>query len=192
MTATVISSLDFITSIIAGVVIFSILGALSKETKVPLDQVTFLKNKVNNCRLTYFFQIVQGGQGLAFIAYPTALARLPVPQVRHNTILDLFIDLWFRFGQSCSSSCSSFWGLIQSLLFLRLSSQLFMMGWDNLLYFHWFSHKDFFQIPTLKRFKPIMTFLLCMSCFLISLPCMSYSGLITRHHFTHFYIPHCP
>ena len=55
------------------------------------------------------------------------------------------------------------------------------------MYFHRFSHKDFFQIPTLKRFKPIMTFLLCMSCFLISLPCMSYSGLITRHHFTHFY-----
>merc|ERR1719320_1639125 len=73
VTATVISSLDFITSIIAGVVIFSILGALSKETKIPLDQVRFLKNQVNSLKLTYFFQIVQGGQGLAFIAYPTAL-----------------------------------------------------------------------------------------------------------------------
>ena len=93
MTATVISSLDFITSIIAGVVIFSILGALSKETNVPLDKVRFLKNQVNSFKLTYFFQIVQGGQGLAFIAYPTALARLPVPQVRDNTLLDLFIDL---------------------------------------------------------------------------------------------------
>ena len=51
------------TSVIAGIVIFSILGALSKATGVPLDQV------------------VQGGQGLAFIAYPTALSTLPLPQV---------------------------------------------------------------------------------------------------------------
>ena len=41
VTATVISSLDFVTSIIAGVVIFSIMGALSKETGVPLDKVGY-------------------------------------------------------------------------------------------------------------------------------------------------------
>jgi len=125
VTATVISSLDFITSIIAGVVIFSILGALSKETKVPLDE------------------IVQGGQGLAFIAYPTALARLPVPQV------------W-------------------SIMFFFM---LFLLGLDSEFALLETVLTAFYDgIPTLKRFKPIMTFLLCMSCFLISLPCMSYSG----------------
>jgi len=125
VTATVISSLDFITSIIAGVVIFSILGALSKETGVPLDK------------------IVEGGQGLAFIAYPTALARLPVPQV------------W-------------------AIMFFFM---LFLLGLDSefaLLETVLTSFYDGF--PTLKRFKPILTFLLCTSCFLLSLPCMSYSG----------------
>jgi len=125
VTATVISSLDFVTSIIAGVVIFSILGALSKETGVPLDK------------------IVQGGQGLAFIAYPTALARLPVPQV------------W-------------------SIMFFFM---LFLLGLDSEFALLETVLTAFYDgIPSLKRFKPIMTFLLCMSCFLISLPCMSYSG----------------
>jgi len=125
VTATVISSLDFVTSIIAGVVIFSILGALSKETGIPLDK------------------IVEGGQGLAFIAYPTALARLPVPQV------------W-------------------AIMFFFM---LFLLGLDSefaLLETVLTSVYDGF--PTLKRFKPILTFLLCASCFLISLPCMTYSG----------------
>jgi solute carrier family 6 amino acid transporter-like protein 5/7/9/14 len=125
VTATVISSLDFVTSIIAGVVIFSILGALSKETGVPLSE------------------IVEGGQGLAFIAYPTALARLPVPQV------------W-------------------SIMFFFM---LFLLGLDSEFALLETVLTAFYDgIPTLKRFKPIMTFLLCMSCFLISLPCMSYSG----------------
>jgi len=125
ITATVISSLDFITSIIAGVVIFSILGALSKETGIPLDE------------------IVQGGQGLAFIAYPTALARLPVPQVW--AIMFFFM-----------------------LFLLGLDSEFALLETVLTAFYDGF--------PALKRFKPIMTFLLCMSCFLISLPCMSYSG----------------
>merc|ERR1712106_53561 len=120
-----ISSLDFITSIIAGVVIFSILGALSKATGVPLDQV------------------VQGGQGLAFIAYPTALSTLPLPQLWAV----MFFFMLFLLG------LDSEFALLETVL--------------TALY-------DGF--PALKRFKPIMTFLLCMSCFLISLPCMSYSG----------------
>ena len=33
-------------------------------------------------------------------------------------------------------------------------------------------------LPVLKRFKPLMTFLLCSSCFLLSLPCVSQSGNI--------------
>jgi len=125
VTATVISSLDFITSIIAGVVIFSILGALSKETGVEIQD------------------IVKGGQGLAFIAYPTALARLPVPQVWAI----MFFFMLFLLG------LDSEFALLETVLTAFYDA-----------------------IPTLKRFKPVVTFLLCLSCFLISLPCMSYSG----------------
>jgi len=60
--ASVVSSLDFITSIISSCVVFSILGYLAETTGIEnLDEVT------------------KGGQGLAFIAYPEALARLPLP-----------------------------------------------------------------------------------------------------------------
>ena len=63
ITATVISSLDFITSIIAGVLVFSILGHQSAVSGIEIDK------------------LVDGGQGLAFIAYPDALTQLPVPQL---------------------------------------------------------------------------------------------------------------
>ncbi len=45
-----------------GVVIFSVLGALAHELDRPIEEA------------------VRSGQGLAFIAYPEALARLPIPQ----------------------------------------------------------------------------------------------------------------
>jgi solute carrier family 6 (neurotransmitter transporter, glycine) member 5/9 len=64
ITATAISSLDFLTSIIAGIVIFAILGQLKLEA--GLEDID---------------QVIKGGQGLAFIAYPEALSRLPVPQL---------------------------------------------------------------------------------------------------------------
>ena len=63
ITATVISSLDFVTSIIAGVLVFSILGHQSHVSGIEIDD------------------LVEGGQGLAFIAYPDALTQLPVPQL---------------------------------------------------------------------------------------------------------------
>ena len=59
--AHIISFIDFLTSLIASVVIFSTLGHSALQLGVPVDQV------------------VAGGQGLAFIAYPEALSHLPVP-----------------------------------------------------------------------------------------------------------------
>ena len=59
--AAFVSSMDFFTSIISSCVVFSILGYLSRETGVPVDEVA------------------KGGQGLAFIAYPEALATVPLP-----------------------------------------------------------------------------------------------------------------
>ena len=62
--ALIISLADTLTSLLAGFVIFSILGNLASELGVPVDSV------------------VKSGTGLAFISYPTALAKFDVlPQV---------------------------------------------------------------------------------------------------------------
>ncbi|XP_014241523.2 sodium- and chloride-dependent glycine transporter 2-like isoform X2 [Cimex lectularius] len=61
--ALVVSVMDTITSIISGIVTFSILGAMAHDLNVPISHV------------------VKEGPGLAFIAYPEALLRLPVPQL---------------------------------------------------------------------------------------------------------------
>lgn len=61
--ALVVSVLDTVTSIISGMVAFSILGAMAHDLQVPIEQV------------------VKEGPGLAFVAYPEALLRLPVPQL---------------------------------------------------------------------------------------------------------------
>lgn len=61
--ALVVSVMDTITSIISGIVTFSILGAMAHDLEVPISQV------------------VKEGPGLAFIAYPEALLRLPAPQL---------------------------------------------------------------------------------------------------------------
>ncbi|GFU44349.1 sodium- and chloride-dependent glycine transporter 2, partial [Nephila pilipes] len=58
-----VSSLDFATSLMSGVVIFSVLGHVSTEMGLDISKVA------------------KGGQGLAFVTYPEALARLPIPQL---------------------------------------------------------------------------------------------------------------
>jgi len=59
--AAIVSSLDFFTSIISSCVVFSVLGYLSAQTGINIKDVA------------------KGGQGLAFVAYPEALASLPLP-----------------------------------------------------------------------------------------------------------------
>jgi len=125
VTATVISSLDFVTSIIASVLVFSILGAQSKETGVPLEN------------------LVAGGQGLAFIAYPDALSQLPVPQL----FTVMFFFMLFLLG------IDSEFALLETVLTCVYDS-----------------------IPSLKRYKPVCTTILCSACFLVSLPCVSNAG----------------
>ncbi|XP_064611086.1 sodium-dependent proline transporter-like isoform X2 [Liolophura sinensis] len=58
-----ISVMDIVTSIIAGFVIFTTLGNMSQELGIPIEEVA------------------QKGYGLAFVAYPEALSRLPVPHL---------------------------------------------------------------------------------------------------------------
>lgn len=61
--AMLIASMDLITSVIAGFVIFTTFGALAKKTGLKVSEVA------------------RGGYGLAFVAYPEALSNLPVPQL---------------------------------------------------------------------------------------------------------------
>ncbi|XP_066959179.1 sodium-dependent proline transporter-like isoform X2 [Macrobrachium rosenbergii] len=62
--AFIVSSLDFITSLIAATAIFSVLGAMAKDLGVDIKQ------------------LAASGPGLAFIAYPEAISRtLPIPQL---------------------------------------------------------------------------------------------------------------
>ncbi|XP_023217228.1 sodium- and chloride-dependent GABA transporter 1-like [Centruroides sculpturatus] len=61
--AMVVSILDTLTSIVSGMVIFSVLGAMAHDLGDNIEDV------------------VASGPGLAFVAYPDALSRLPVPQL---------------------------------------------------------------------------------------------------------------
>ena len=61
--AVIVSSLDFLTSIMAGVATFSILGAISVETGVDIRD------------------IATSGPGFAFVTFPEAISRLPFPQI---------------------------------------------------------------------------------------------------------------
>ncbi|UYV68718.1 hypothetical protein LAZ67_6000534, partial [Cordylochernes scorpioides] len=63
--ALVVSVMDTLTSVISGLVIFSVLGAMAHD----LGPGTEVKD------------VVASGPGLAFVAYPEALSRLPVPQL---------------------------------------------------------------------------------------------------------------
>ncbi|KAG7167240.1 Sodium- and chloride-dependent glycine transporter 2-like 3 [Homarus americanus] len=62
--AFIVSSLDFITSLIASIAIFSVLGAMSHDLGIDIRE------------------LATSGPGLAFIAYPEAISRtLPIPQL---------------------------------------------------------------------------------------------------------------
>lgn len=64
--ALIVTSLDMVTSFLAGITIFGILGNLAQETGKELKDV------------------VQGGWDLAFITYPEAISKFKtLPQVRY-------------------------------------------------------------------------------------------------------------
>ena len=123
--AAVVSSLDFITSLIASIVIFSVLGHQAHNLGVNVSEVA------------------EGGQGLAFVAYPEALAQLPYPW------------LW-------------------SILFFIM---LFLLGLDSefaLLETALTAVYDGY--PRLRKHKVKITFISCVACYLLGLPCVSNSG----------------
>ncbi|XP_014478928.1 PREDICTED: sodium- and chloride-dependent glycine transporter 2-like [Dinoponera quadriceps] len=71
-----VSITNLFTSVFAGFVIFSVLGFLAQQMHMPINKV------------------VQSGPGLAFIAYPEAVARMPLP----NLWAVLFFFMLFVLG----------------------------------------------------------------------------------------------
>jgi solute carrier family 6 amino acid transporter-like protein 5/7/9/14 len=61
--AFLVSIANMLTAILAGFVVFAILGFLAKESGVSVKDV------------------VSSGPGLAFITYPEAVLRMPLPQL---------------------------------------------------------------------------------------------------------------
>jgi len=72
--AHIVSVVDFLTSLIASIVVFSTLGNSAYKLNVPVEKVA------------------KGGQGLAFVAYPEALSNLPAP---HFFSAIFFLMLFF-------------------------------------------------------------------------------------------------
>lgn len=123
--ASVVSSLDFLTSLIASCVIFSVLGFLATELGVDVEHVA------------------AGGQGLAFVAYPEALSRLPLPW--------LWAVLFFFM-----------------LFFLGLDSEFALLETALTCFYDAF--------PKFRNHKVKTTFVACAICYLLGLPCVSFSG----------------
>lgn len=75
---------NLLTSIFAGFAIFSIMGFLAHEMQLPIDEV------------------VKSETGLAFIAYPEAVVRMPLP----NLWAVLFFVMLFILGLGSQVSTS--------------------------------------------------------------------------------------
>ncbi|XP_028968574.1 sodium-dependent proline transporter [Galendromus occidentalis] len=120
-----ISTMDFLTSLIGGIVIFSILGNMSHELGIPIDEVA------------------TQGQGLAFVAYPEALSRLVWPQLWSF----LFFFMLFLLG------LDSEFAMIETLL-----------------------TSIYDEKPELRKHKTLLTFVVCLACFFLGIPCVMQGG----------------
>ncbi|KAB7505482.1 Sodium- and chloride-dependent glycine transporter 2 [Armadillidium nasatum] len=105
------------TSLFGGFVTFSILGFIAHENNVPVQDV------------------VNSGSGLAFIAYPTAISRMPYPPVWavlfFFMLIALGIDSQFAYVETLSTGlCDQFKIMREhrSLLMIGLTSVLFLLG----------------------------------------------------------------
>ncbi|GFO12985.1 sodium- and chloride-dependent glycine transporter 2-like, partial [Plakobranchus ocellatus] len=95
----IIPIINCFTSFYAGFAIFSVLGFMSENSGVPVDQVS------------------RDGPGLIFVAYPEALAQLPVPQLW--SILFFFMMICLGMGTQFPSVETVMTGLQDEFPVLR-------------------------------------------------------------------------
>ena len=99
--AHIVSVVDFLTSLLASIVVFSTLGHSAHVLGVPVETVA------------------KGGQGLAFVAYPEVSLGFVIVQVSDN-----FLP-WPCFFQALSQlPAPQFWSII-------FFSMLFLLGLDS-------------------------------------------------------------
>ncbi|XP_038055734.1 sodium- and chloride-dependent glycine transporter 2-like [Patiria miniata] len=118
------------TSILAGFVIFSVIGFMAHDMQLPIANVT------------------DTGPGLAFVAYPEALARMPVAPLWSV----LFFFMLFTLG---------------------LDSQFVMM--ETVITAICDELQSFF--PRIFKFKIWITLATCFVCFLLALPMVTNGGI---------------
>ncbi|XP_022086827.1 sodium- and chloride-dependent glycine transporter 1-like [Acanthaster planci] len=118
------------TSILAGFVIFSVIGFMAEDMQLPLANVT------------------DNGPGLAFVAYPEALARMPIAPLWSV----LFFFMLFTLG---------------------LDSQFVMM--ETVITAVCDELQSFF--PRIFKFKTWITLITCFICFLLALPMVTNGGI---------------
>ena len=98
--AHIVSVVDFLTSLLASIVVFSTLGHSAHVLGVPVETVA------------------KGGQGLAFVAYPEVSHHYSVQLYHSNVRLCLNFQP-LSSGQSFSSQCYFFLAWIPSLPWWR-------------------------------------------------------------------------
>ncbi|KAK2156903.1 hypothetical protein LSH36_202g04000 [Paralvinella palmiformis] len=174
---------DALTSIFAGVVIFAIIGYMSKELQVPIDEVA------------------TQGAGLAFIIYPSAVASLPISPLwsvlfmlmlinlgigtqftlvttAHTTLLDAFSDTLrhgrrplflllgmcaFCFLAGLSMTTKSGMYILQLMDSYAPSYSLLVIGVMETIAISWvYGHKRFFRdIEQMLGKKPNIFWMFC-------------------------------
>ncbi|KAJ8297497.1 hypothetical protein KUTeg_024028 [Tegillarca granosa] len=145
--AVLVSIINCCTSILAGFVIFSVLGFMAHVTNQPVEKVADSdetptdNQEVVNLVLPL---VERGGPGLVFIAYPEGLAQMPFAPVW--SILFFFM-----------------------LLMLGLDSQFAMVECVICAIMD--------EFLSLRKHKSIVTFAVCASMLGLGLPCVTKGGI---------------